>query len=664
MRNMPESKDNIGKEKIVKLFHYELAFVVRGNIRKWLDGSFVDPFNKYLLTLLNQAKFIERLLARFHGKNITKTNQEKLVEQIRKPLVEKHKSVIEAIALQWAREQGYQHEPCTTHVPANEMVELLIDTDDETFIDDSIKFFDDRFKPISNRMIYTDEKKQRRLDSLAQLLSPKSKITNCIALSVYDGEFVVAANGSSHAQAEKVADVLLQKLSFIRTFLQKYPRPIALQLKSLIEQERTLLTSWGETLSLTPEIFTKVLGEDLYQDCKVLVGQLESAGGLFQPENILVQAVIKILLSKQKAGFPMDCFTDHEYTLMFGEDIPTILIPSQNEAKQWMLEVRKHQGFEQMDIPSKLTDGKKGEDFHAEQLVAFYFQPQDQQPLMIGLPKLCCESCDEAMTKLNVCVTGRSGTPFKGVVDLFPHSPLVRSTSQETSPYHQDRTGTPSPPPISGKAFFSGGKRPGASMPFGPSCDDAVTAKPPLPYRCSPRLGASSPQLGEPLKGDFRGIELSQSPDFINHKDSSPVCSPSASDEVDERNPSPLPILELSRTAPKTIQRTLHTSDTCPSWDDAVTAKPPLPYTLESNPSIKVSYVAGAMFEAVSPGVAAPQSVVKPSSLFQPVQIQKTEDQSWTSKFNSQLLLASMVVVIATITAYVHPTYASRYNNP
>ncbi len=497
-------------------------------------------------------------------------------------------------------------------------------------------------------MIYTDEKKQRRLDSLAQLLSPESKMTNCIALSVYNGEFVIAANGSSHSQAERVAYVLLQKLGFIRTFLQKYPTPIALQLESLIKQERTLLTSWGETLLLTPEIFTKVLGKDLYQDCKDLVGQLESAGGLFQPENILVQAVIKILLSKQKALSPVNCFSDDEYTLMFGEELPTILIPSQNAAKQWMLEVRKPQGSEQMDIPSKLTDGKKGEDFHAEQLVALYFQPQDQQLLMIGLPKLCCESCDEVMTKLNVCVTGRSGTPFKGVVDLFPHIPLVRSTSQETSPYYQDRTGTPSPPPISGKAFFSGGKRPGASM----------------PSTCSPRLGASSPQLGEPLEHHFKCIKLSQSPDFINYKDSSPVCSPSASDEVDARCPSPLPILELSNTAPKTIQRTLHTSDTRPSWDDAVTAKPPLPYTLESNPSIKVSYVAGAMFEAVSPGVAAPQSVVKPSSLFQPVQIQKTEDQSWTSKFNSQLLLASMVVVIAIIAAYVHPTYASRYNNP
>lgn len=425
------------------------------------------------------------------------------------------------------------------------MVERLIDTDDEIFIDGSIKFFDDRFKPISNRMIYTDEKKQRRLDSLAQLLSPKSKITNCIALSVYDGEFVVAANGSSHFQAKTVADVLLKKLSFIRTFLQKYPRPIALQLKSLKEQERTLLTSWGETLSLTPEIFTKLLGEDLYRDCKDLVGQLESAGGLFQPENILVQAVIKILLSKQRAVFPMNCFSDDEYTLMFGEALPTILIPSQNAGKQWMLEVTKPDGSAHMVLPSQCTDGKKGEDFHAEQLVAFYFQPQDQQPLMIGLPKLCCESCDEAMTKLNVCVTGRSGTPFKGVVDLFPHIPLVCSTSQETSPYHQDRTGTPSPPPISGKAFFSGGKRPGASM----------------PSTCSPRFAASSPQPGEHLVCRFFGIELRQSPDVINHKDSSPVCSPGASDEVDARNPSPLPILELSRTAPKTIQRTFHTSD-------------------------------------------------------------------------------------------------------
>lgn len=89
-----------------------------------------------------------------------------------------------------------------------------------------------------------------------------------------------------------------------------------------------------------------------------------------------------------------------------------------------------------------------------------------------------------------------------------------------------------------------------------------------------------------------------------------------------------------------------------------------LKHALESNPSIKVSYVGGGMFEAVSPGVAAPQPVVRPSSLFQPVQIQEKEDQSWTSKFNSQLLLASMVVVIAIIAAYVHPTYASRYNNP
>ncbi len=133
MRNMPESKDNIGKEKIVKLFHYELSFVVRDKIVDWLGGKSVTPFKEYLSKLLDQAKFIERLLALFHGTNITKTNQEKLVEQIRKPLVEKHKSVIEAIVLQWARDQGYQHEPCTTHVPANEMVELLIDTDDMTF---------------------------------------------------------------------------------------------------------------------------------------------------------------------------------------------------------------------------------------------------------------------------------------------------------------------------------------------------------------------------------------------------------------------------------------------------------------------------------------------------------------------------------------------------
>jgi len=89
-----------------------------------------------------------------------------------------------------------------------------------------------------------------------------------------------------------------------------------------------------------------------------------------------------------------------------------------------------------------------------------------------------------------------------------------------------------------------------------------------------------------------------------------------------------------------------------------------LRHALQSNPSIKVSHVGGGMFEAVAPVVQAAQPVVRPSSLFQPVQIQKKEDPSWTSKFNSQMLLASMVVVAAVIAAYILPTYARTYNNP
>ncbi len=89
-----------------------------------------------------------------------------------------------------------------------------------------------------------------------------------------------------------------------------------------------------------------------------------------------------------------------------------------------------------------------------------------------------------------------------------------------------------------------------------------------------------------------------------------------------------------------------------------------LKHALQSNQSIKVYYKGEGMFEAVSPVAQAAQPVVRPSSFFQPVQIQRKEDQSWTSKFNSQLLLASMVVVAAIIAAYVLPTYASTYNNP
>ena len=73
---------------------------------------------------------------------------------------------------------------------------------------------------LDRRVYYVEERKQRRYDSLARLLSMSSKLSVCTAVTMLDSELIIAANCSCASNSAAIINALKDKLSIVREALE------------------------------------------------------------------------------------------------------------------------------------------------------------------------------------------------------------------------------------------------------------------------------------------------------------------------------------------------------------------------------------------------------------------------------------------------------------
>lgn len=323
------------------------------------------------------------------------------------------------------------------------------------------------------RQIKNHDRQLRRVDSLARLLSPDSKYTPCIAVTIDEGEIILSSNLNSSANPVEVVEVLKKKLFIIRQYFTEMnldnPEQPLFKPGVTIESIAKLMTERKELYLLD---LKSIIDENFYQKTMNLIRDLKANGGVFHPDHVLFQAAIKVLtalrteesfLSSPKllnldllSNTSIDyiesilqnesdrpIFSGNYRSVIMGNLVTTILVPSQSkqDAHLGMILTSSNNGsaFNQKDITfSSLPHAPKINHLHAEQLSAYYIlllREQDKTAqlssrIRVGIPKLCCFDCNEELSKHTTFMfSGTSGVKFKDTVFLLSLSPSVSPVS-------------------------------------------------------------------------------------------------------------------------------------------------------------------------------------------------------------------------------------------
>ncbi|KTC64930.1 Uncharacterised protein (plasmid) [Legionella adelaidensis] len=262
---------------------------------------------------------------------------------------------------------------------------------------------DERFSLCSNR-------KQRRMDSCARLLSLSPIISVCTAITIDSScsppRLIIAANVGNANHSMQILYHLKEKIAAIRKFL------IALK-----NENKELVLPHLES------------------QCTLLISELEKHSSNGLPADILLQAAIKLA---HALCFESETFTEEEKSAFFNENAEIVFLFSQMEKEKLKLVAHSEARGCSSSHVFELPHLKKGniKHLHAEQLIGYFLfkiiRIPTETPLNLGISKLCCFECFSALkTFTGVMVRGHHGQTYEGVFNLF---------TGETSPVSSNKT--------------------------------------------------------------------------------------------------------------------------------------------------------------------------------------------------------------------------------
>lgn len=249
-------------------------------------------------------------------------------------------------------------------------------------------------EPVRHEVDKTVE--QRRMDSLARLLTVDNSITPCIAVAFYEGKLIVASNSPKEKTKEELEEYILQKMAIIRTFLTELAKDVT------IEPDKIDVTKIQ--FSMRARLLAhRAIRHLIAQDCGGL-------GDLLPPQadrrRFNIEEHLKNALFKVGQAYLLSLYTDGKKGLS-REDAQalsttpiTIVIPKGTELKQ---------------------------ELHAEQAILYYlrnFTEFEKKPTVnrinIGISKLCCQACHTVLSRRadKIAYRGSHGVGFPNVHDI------------------------------------------------------------------------------------------------------------------------------------------------------------------------------------------------------------------------------------------------------
>lgn len=156
-----------------------------------------------------------------------------------------------------------------------------------------------------------EDRRQRRFDSLARLICLDSKSSACAAVTLYDGEVIIAANCAKAADAKEVAQLINKKLAVLR---------------SILKAGRTFVKLDDRAAAL-----------DYYKNDVI---KLQKCGGSFFSNEDLAQALYKLDKSilSPTSELEEQALEQKEIDALLSSAPATILVPAEKTEEDSILE--------------------------------------------------------------------------------------------------------------------------------------------------------------------------------------------------------------------------------------------------------------------------------------------------------------------------------------
>ncbi len=429
-------------KRVSKRLGAEITKQIGMNFKKILKGREVALSIANTLITSNDhiTAFIQKSAYVIHTANITKFAKEALVDQYCNGLSNFTPQLLDAIFAQITTDQAQNHADLA----------LLLFSDEEqdncfAVLNDMVVEKINDCMPVDYRQHYTDERLQRRYDSLARLLSMKKSFSVCSAVTIVYGKLLIAANSGGEASSSELAMILMKKLAIIRKFLN------------------TLLENQGILINDT--VFSELV--------EIHLDELIDTGGTFQNRDLLSQAMVKLARATIPGREPAsehfgaaDYFSESECNAILHETSYDILLPEGKKNVNDPSETAA--GMTSFEITSDLMKtvfypfsgfptSVLVKHFHAEQLIIYYLlnayfinlHGTEDDKIRLGISKLCCKTCDSVIRRYaNLQTRGTHNVLYESTVDLL---------SKTVSPAPTTPTKLKSPTAAVSSPFFSPG---------------------------------------------------------------------------------------------------------------------------------------------------------------------------------------------------------------
>lgn len=269
---------------------------------------------------------------------------------------------------------------------------INLDLDAELFVADTQTFIDELYAPIDKRL-QIDSRPIRRMDSLARLFSVAPGISVCSAAAIHDDRVIIAANLSESEQRESLISIIQKRCKALHEFIAG--------IDTFAEHEYDSAA------------------ENLYS-------KLTEHGAIALPKAVVIQAIKKFVHS---ICFDNDTFDTSIKAVFLAPDLKLeILVPDLGSDNTLMVECTTYDEKKVMNLGCGKA-AKVGL-VHAEQLIAWrifnkaHVDPlsavyNEENPLRIGVSKLCCKTCETNLQQLPIQTRGGHQQSYAGVVNLF-----------------------------------------------------------------------------------------------------------------------------------------------------------------------------------------------------------------------------------------------------
>ncbi len=263
--------------------------------------------------------------------------------------------------------------------------------------------------PQDNRVIFSEDQRMRRYDSIARLFAMDSRYSACAAVSIVDDQLIIASNSALAKVSQQVASLLNGRLKIIRNFL-----------RSAREEKSSFTEGSPEILSVIHRL-------------KAQGGLLKEIGnGKTDDIQRLIQASYKLSYTVQ--GLDDEPFSSEEIHALLDSDKVTYLVPTEREGEERYESFMALYHLNETDIV-QVPDEEIGFDardsthsvnqFHAEQLIAYYitltFSSVDTARLPIGISMLSCAMC-QRLNSPQFQIRGTSRMLYNGTASLVANS--------------------------------------------------------------------------------------------------------------------------------------------------------------------------------------------------------------------------------------------------